>query len=102
MKKYKLKDLVANGSRARLKVDSDLLVGDVSNGYGYGDILDANAVKEMIDNSAAGTADVQDLKDKIDAINELDASQQQRITELEQKALGATVQGNNLIISGTL
>ena len=91
MKKYKLKDLVANGSRARLKVDSDLLVGDVSNGYGYGDILDANAVKEMIDNSAAGTADVQDLKDQIDAINELDASQQQRITELEQKALGATV-----------
>ena len=102
MKKYKLKDLVANGSRARLKVDSDLLVGDVSNGYGYGDILDANAVKEMINTSTAGNADVQDLKDKIDAINELDASQQQRITELEQKALGATVQGNNLIISGTL
>lgn len=102
MKKYKLKDLVANGSRARLKVDSDLLVGDVSNGYGYGDILDANAVKEIIDNSAAGNADVQDLKDKIDAINELDNSQEQRITELEQKALGATVQGTNLIISGTL
>lgn len=76
MKKYKLKDLVANGSRARLKVDSDLLVGDVSNGYGYGDILDANAVKEMIDSSTAGSADVQDLKDKISAINELDASQQ--------------------------
>lgn len=91
MKKYKLKDLVANGSRARLKVDSDLLVGDVSNGYGYGDILDANAVKEMINTSTAGNADVQDLKDKIDAINELDNSQEQRIAELEQKALGATV-----------
>lgn len=91
MKKYKLKDLVANGSRARLKVDSDLLVGDVSNGYGYGDILDANAVKEIINTSTAGNADVQDLKDKIDAIDELNNSQEQRITELEQKTLGATV-----------
>lgn len=91
MKKYKLKDLVANGSRARLKVDSDLLVGDVSNGYGYGDILDANAVKEIINTSTAGNVDVQDLKDKIDAIDELNNSQEQRITELEQKTLCATV-----------
>lgn len=47
MKKYKLQDLVANGSHSRLKVDSDLLVGDISNGYGYGDVLDANATKDV-------------------------------------------------------
>ena len=48
MKTYKLKDLVANGSHSRIKVDSDVIVGDLKNGYGYGDILDANAVKEII------------------------------------------------------
>ena len=48
MKKYKLQDLVAPGSNARRKVDSDLLVGDVSAGYGRGDILDANATMELI------------------------------------------------------
>ena len=47
MKKYKLQDLVANGSHSRLKVDSDLLVGDINNGYGYGDVLDANATKDV-------------------------------------------------------
>lgn len=47
MKKYKLQDLVANGSHSRLKVDSDLLVGDIKNGYGYGDVLDANATKDV-------------------------------------------------------
>lgn len=47
MKKYKLQDLVTNGSHSRLKVDSDLLVGDIKNGYGYGDVLDANATKDV-------------------------------------------------------
>ena len=42
IKKYKLIDLVSRGSRTRSKVDSDLLVGENSNGYRYGDILDAN------------------------------------------------------------
>ena len=48
MKKYDLKDLISPGSRARREVRSDLLVGDTSNGYGEGDILDANATKELI------------------------------------------------------
>lgn len=48
MKKYKLQDIVSNGTHARAKVNSDLIVGDVSSGYGYGDILDANAVTELI------------------------------------------------------
>ena len=52
MKKYKLQDLVANGSHSRLKVDSDLLVGDINNGYGYGDVLDANATKDVATNIA--------------------------------------------------
>lgn len=53
VKKYRLQDLVANGSRARREVQSDVLVGDPSNGYGYGDILDANATKELISDSVA-------------------------------------------------
>ena len=48
MKKYKLQDLVSNGTRARREVNSDVLIGDISKGYGYGDILDANAVSELI------------------------------------------------------
>lgn len=48
MKKYDLKDLISPGSRARREVRSDLLVGDTSNGYGEGDILDANATTELI------------------------------------------------------
>lgn len=52
MKKYKLQDLVANGSHSRLKVDSDLLVGDIKNGYGYGDVLDANATRDVATNIA--------------------------------------------------
>ena len=48
MKKYKLQDLVSNGSHSRLKVDSDLLVGDIKNGYGYGDVLDANATQQVV------------------------------------------------------
>lgn len=56
MKKYKLQDLVANGSHSRLKVDSDLLVGDINNGYGYGDVLDANATKDVATNIADNKA----------------------------------------------
>lgn len=52
MKKYKLQDLVSNGSHSRLKVDSDLLVGDIKNGYGYGDVLDANATQQVASNIA--------------------------------------------------
>lgn len=103
MKKYKLKDLVANGSRARTKVDSDVIVGDVKNGYGYGDILDANAVKEIIDQQASsGDSSYQELKDRMDSIDELDTEQQQRLDDLETKTdkLNAqVVDGNRLIIT---
>ena len=47
MKKFKLKDLVSNGSHARSEVKPDLLVGDIENGYGYGDVLDANATRQV-------------------------------------------------------
>lgn len=48
MKKYKLQSIISNGTHASNKVKPDLLVGDTSAGYGYGDILDANAVSELI------------------------------------------------------
>lgn len=76
MKKYKLQDLVANGSHSRLKVDSDLLVGDISNGYGYGDVLDANATQQV----ATGIAE-----NKANAVK-------QELIELIQQIEGGSVE----------
>lgn len=74
LKKYKLQDLVANGSYARRKVDSDLLVGDTSAGYGYGDILDANATAQL-------------MKQKLEDLNIDDINQSviDNVAELKQK-----------------
>lgn len=80
MKKYKLQDLVANGSHSRLKVDSDLLVGDIKNGYGYGDVLDANATKDVATNIADDIAS-----------NKVDAARQELI-RLIQQSQGGTEQ----------
>ena len=76
MKKYKLQDLVSNGKNARRKINSDLLVGDISAGYGYGDILDANAVSELIskmqlEQNAIDAAQTENLQQMIqDAIDQ--------------------------------
>jgi len=53
MKKYKLKDLVDNGTHARKKIDSDVIIGDSNYGYGPGDILDANAVNQLVIDSVS-------------------------------------------------
>lgn len=74
MKKYKLQDLVANGSHSRLKVDSDLLIGDIKNGYGYGDVLDANATKDVASNIAD---------------NKINAAKQELIRMIEQSTGGS-------------
>lgn len=71
LKKYKLQDLVANGSYARRKVNSDLLVGNTSSGYGYGDILDANATAQL-------------MKEKLEDLN-IDDFNQEDINQLKQK-----------------
>lgn len=47
-KKYKLKDLVSNGSHIRTKIKSDVIIGDSDFGYGRGDIFDANFTMEII------------------------------------------------------
>ena len=124
MKKYKLQDLVSNGSHSRLKVDSDLLVGDIKNGYGYGDVLDANATQQVASNIAenkvntakeelleiirqieGGTsADYSAVLEQLNALQQKNAEQDsqdeelaQQITnlvELVQKAQ-PTVGGNN-------
>lgn len=74
LKKYKLQDLVANGSYARRKVNSDLLVGDTSAGYGYGDILDANATAQL-------------MKEKLDdlGIDDINQSVLNKVNELKEK-----------------
>ena len=104
LKKYKLQDLVANGSYARRKVDSDLLVGDTSAGYGYGDILDANATAQL-------------MKQKLEDLNIDDINQSviDNVAELKQKDIehdnqitilktivdnrSMEVEGDNLIVS---
>ena len=104
LKKYKLQDLVANGSYARRKVDSDLLVGDTSAGYGYGDILDANATAQL-------------MKEKLEDLNVDDINQTviNNVAELKQKDIehdneittlktivenrSMEVEGDNLVLS---
>ena len=104
LKKYKLQDLVANGSYARRKVDSDLLVGDTSAGYGYGDILDANATAQLMkqkledlnidDINQAVIDNVAELKRKdIEHDNEIITLK----TIVENRSM--EVEGDNLIVS---
>lgn len=102
MKKYKLKDLVSNGSNARRKIDSDLIVGDVSHGFGAGDILDANAVMTVIAN-LLGTTNEQ-IQQKIDEFVEenrqIDEQQQQAINNIQSTGSTSYVIGDTLFISG--
>lgn len=68
MKKYKLKDLVDNGTHARKKIDSDVIIGDVSNGYGVGDILDANAVSHLVQTAADGVLSGIVVEEKVNIV----------------------------------
>ena len=98
MKKYRLQDLVANGSRARREVHSDVLVGDTSNGYGYGDILDANATKELISEKMqeiAGCVD-ENVTAELNALKDRDIEYGERINNLESRF--SVENGDRLII----
>lgn len=81
MKKYKLEDLVANGSHSRLKVDSDLLVGDIKNGYGYGDVLDANATKDVASDIADNKVNAA-KQELLQIISQIDGGSNQDYTEI--------------------
>ena len=81
MKKYKLQDLVANGSHSRLKVDSDLLVGDIKNGYGYGDVLDANATKDVASDIADNKVNAA-KQELLQIISQIDGGSDQDYTEI--------------------
>lgn len=102
MKKYKLKDLVESGSSARRKINSDVIIGNISKGFGVGDILDANSVVELISN-LLGTANEQ-IQQKIDQFVEenrtIDEQQQQAIDNIGSSGSSAHVDGDNLILSG--
>jgi hypothetical protein len=85
-------------------VDSDLLVGDTSAGYGYGDILDANATAQL-------------MKKKLEDLNVDDINQTviNKVEELKQKDIehdneiatlktivenrSMEVEGDNLVLS---
>lgn len=81
MKKYKLQDLVANGSHSRLKVDSDLLVGNIKNGYGYGDVLDANATKDVVSDIADNKVNAA-KQELINLINQVGGGTEQDYAEI--------------------
>lgn len=108
MKKYKLKDLVANGSHARRKVDSDVLVGDISAGYGYGDILDANATSQLISSSISTIQSFLDgdLADKLQDLQNAHVEYETIHEQLEQLVTSINqylntiqvVDGDNLVI----
>lgn len=104
LKKYKLQDLVANGSYARRKVDSDLLVGDTSAGYGYGDILDANAtaqlMKEKIEDLNVDDIN-QTVINKVEELKQKDIEHDNEITTLKAivKNRSMEVEGDNLVLS---
>lgn len=84
MKKYRLQDIVSNGSNARKNISSDLLIGDVSNGYGQGDILDANATKQMIQEQIEGITGGSGIDEEvINALHDKDNEYEQRISQLE-------------------
>lgn len=104
LKKYKLQDLVANGSYARRKVDSDLLVGDTSAGYGYGDILDANATAQLMKKKLEDL-NVDDINqtviNKVEELKQKDIEHDNEITTLKAivKNRSMEVEGDNLVLS---
>lgn len=104
LKKYKLQDLVANGSYARRKVDSDLLVGDTSAGYGYGDILDANATAQLM-REKIEDLNVDDINqtviNKVEELKQKDIEHDNEITTLKAivKNRSMEVEGDNLVLS---
>lgn len=85
MKKYKLEDLVSNGSRARREVRSDLLVGDPSHGYDYGDILDANATSDLIEQKVRNSSEIviEGVSQNIQDLQNKDEEHDQKITVIE-------------------
>ena len=101
LKKYKLQDLVANGSYARRKVNSDLLIGDTSAGYGYGDILDANATAQLVEEKLEDL-NVDDINQSvIDELKQKDIDHDNKLAALETavEKRSAIVNGDNLVIS---
>lgn len=104
LKKYKLQDLVANGSYARRKVDSDLLVGDTSAGYGYGDILDANATAQLMKQKLEDL-NVDDINqtviNKVEELKQKDIEHDNEITTLKTivENRSMEVEGDNLVLS---
>lgn len=104
LKKYKLQDLVANGSYARRKVDSDLLVGETSAGYGYGDILDANATAQLMKEKLEDL-NVDDINqtviNKVEELKQKDIEHDNEITTLKTivENRSMEVEGDNLVLS---
>lgn len=100
---YKLKDLVTKGSLARRKVDSDVILGDLSAGYGYGDILDANAVVGMINDAISSQHLTDEEQDRLLQAVKVEIERQIQELELsvEAKVAAEVSDGDNLNLFAT-
>lgn len=101
MKRYKLQAIVSNGTYASNKVKPDLLVGDISSGYGYGDILDANATSQMIEEKIgeiSGELIGETVNEELENLRNKDDEYERRISSLERSSNNAQVVGDNLVI----
>ena len=87
MKKYDLKDLISPGSRARREVRSDLLVGDTSRGYSQGDILDANATSDLIEEKVRNSSSIviDGVAQNFQNLQNKDEEHDQEITIIKQQ-----------------
>ena len=87
MKKYDLKDLISPGSRARREVKSDLLVGDTSRGYNQGDILDANATSDLIEEKVRNSSSIviDGVAQNFQNLQNKDEEHDQEITIIKQQ-----------------
>lgn len=53
MKKYKLIEVVSKGTHARHDIDPSIIIGEEKHTYSKGDVLDANAVEQLIETKIA-------------------------------------------------
>lgn len=104
MKKYDLKDLISPGSRARREVRSDLIVGDTSNGYDEGDILDANATKKLISDKVSEITGGMSggMSEEINSLRGKDNEHDQKIADIEERvnSISAHVDGGDNLVIG--
>lgn len=66
--KLELIDAVTRGSNVRKTINPSLLLGEDSNQYASGDVLDANATKALIDEQGSDVSALNTWKESVDVL----------------------------------